>query len=224
MSAARGSPPSSRGSAAPLRPLLASLGGRIPRRYAELFERGGSWAGAYRLRRGLFGEWELPAILGQELARDGLRSLDPDAVVLEAITPDPGGSFARVSALEAGLYMRNQLLRDTDWASMAHSLEVRVPLVDVPLWRRLTARLGPDGLGRGKRLLAQAPRPPIPEGQLRRPKTGFYVPVWEWAGEAPGLDAWRGVSALTGPGPQGPRRWAYTVFKVLAADLGVPAR
>ena len=26
--------------------------------------------------------------------------------------------------------MRNQLLRDTDWASMAHGLEVRVPLVD----------------------------------------------------------------------------------------------
>ncbi len=26
--------------------------------------------------------------------------------------------------------MRNQLLRDTDWASMAHALEVRVPLVD----------------------------------------------------------------------------------------------
>ena len=35
--------------------------------------------------------------------------------------------------LESSLYMRNQLLRDTDWASMAHSLEVRVPLVDVEL-------------------------------------------------------------------------------------------
>ena len=35
--------------------------------------------------------------------------------------------------LESSLYMRNQLLRDTDWASMAHSLEVRVPLVDSKL-------------------------------------------------------------------------------------------
>ena len=31
--------------------------------------------------------------------------------------------------------MRNQLLRDTDWASMAHALEVRVPLVDAALLR-----------------------------------------------------------------------------------------
>lgn len=36
-----------------------------------------------------------------------------------------GGHF-KVSALEAIHYMRNQLLRDTDWASMSASLEVRV--------------------------------------------------------------------------------------------------
>jgi asparagine synthase (glutamine-hydrolysing) len=39
--------------------------------------------------------------------------------------------------MESSLYMRNQLLRDTDWASMAHSLEVRVPLVDSKLLRSL---------------------------------------------------------------------------------------
>ena len=33
-----------------------------------------------------------------------------------------------VSALEMSCYMRNQLLRDADWAGMAHSLEIRVPL------------------------------------------------------------------------------------------------
>ena len=27
--------------------------------------------------------------------------------------------------------MRNQLLRDADWAGMAHSLEIRTPLVDI---------------------------------------------------------------------------------------------
>ena len=40
-----------------------------------------------------------------------------------------------ISLLLASLYMRNQLLRDSDWASMDHSLELRVPLVDVALWR-----------------------------------------------------------------------------------------
>jgi len=33
-------------------------------------------------------------------------------------------------------YMRQQLLRDADWADMAHSLEIRVPLVDLELLRQ----------------------------------------------------------------------------------------
>ena len=41
----------------------------------------------------------------------------------------------RMSALEINWYMRNQLLRDSDWAGMAHSLEIRVPLVDLNLLR-----------------------------------------------------------------------------------------
>jgi len=36
--------------------------------------------------------------------------------------------------------MRNQLLRDADWAGMAHSLEIRVPLVDVELLELLPCR------------------------------------------------------------------------------------
>ena len=102
---------------------------------AGLFEYGGSYPGAYLLRRGLFMPWELPGLLGEELAQEGLARLDPLAHIAGALSPDPGHPFARVAALEASLYMRNQLLRDTDWASMAHSLEVRVPLVDRSFWK-----------------------------------------------------------------------------------------
>jgi asparagine synthase (glutamine-hydrolysing) len=52
--------------------------------------------------------------------------------------------------------MQHQLLRDTDWASMAHSLEVRVPLV-CPLLLKSTARQFAGGhIRNGKELLAQA--------------------------------------------------------------------
>ena len=34
------------------------------------------------------------------------------------------------SLLEIKIYMKNQLLRDTDWASMANSVEIRVPFLD----------------------------------------------------------------------------------------------
>ena len=48
----------------------------------------------------------------------------------------PQSALAKVAALETSLYMRNQLLRDADWAGMAHGLEVRVPLVDGRCSRR----------------------------------------------------------------------------------------
>ena len=38
---------------------------------------------------------------------------------------------AQVALLESTRYLRNQLLRDSDWASMAHSVELRTPLVGV---------------------------------------------------------------------------------------------
>ena len=43
----------------------------------------------------------------------------------------------QVSALELSLYMRNQLLKDSDVMSMAHGLELRVPLVDKTLFERI---------------------------------------------------------------------------------------
>ena len=82
---------------------------------------GGSMAGAYYLKRGLFLPEELPGEIGQ--------NFDLLAAIERNLHPDPNTDFGRVATLEASLYLRNQLLRDTDWASMAHSLEVRTPLV-----------------------------------------------------------------------------------------------
>ena len=79
--------------------------------------------------------------------------------------------------------MRNQLLRDTDWASMAHSLEVRVPLVDRVLLRRVAAAAATtprSWAGLPKAALALSPRVSLPEPVLSRPKTGFTTPIAEW--------------------------------------------
>src|SRR5439155_5573154 len=85
---------------------------------------------------------------------------------------------AKVSALEMNWYMRNQLLRDADWAGMAHSLEIRVPLVDVTLLRAVAPSLAtrpPTKLD-----LADAPAEKLPAEILHRPKTGFQIPVRDW--------------------------------------------
>jgi len=96
-----------------------------------------------------------------------------------ALAPDPGTPHARVTALESQVYMRNQLLRDVDWAAMAHGVEVRVPLADAVLLSRL-APLIASGALRGKSVLAAVARPPLPDAVVRRAKTGFTTPIDRW--------------------------------------------
>jgi asparagine synthase (glutamine-hydrolysing) len=133
----------------------------------------GTYAGAYFLQRGLFTPDDLPSLLGEDVAREGLERLSPIEHIAQAMTPDPRDPFARVATMEASLYMRNQLLRDSDWASMAHSVEVRTPLVDASLLRQLASTLL---VSRDKRALASM----LPEWLRNRAKTGFFVPMREW--------------------------------------------
>jgi asparagine synthase (glutamine-hydrolysing) len=95
--------------------------------------------------------------MGAEAASAGLERLQALELIGEAMTPDPGTDFGRVAALEAGLYMHNQLLRDSDWAGMAHGIEIRVPLVDTEL---LLA--SGNACAVGKQALACAPRRALP--------------------------------------------------------------
>jgi asparagine synthase (glutamine-hydrolysing) len=141
---------------------------------------GHSYEGAYLLKRGLFLPHELAEIVGEEYARDALQRLAINDLMRAVITPDPGTPFARVAALESGLFMRNQLLRDLDWASMAHSLEVRVPLVDAFLLRQIAPLVVNAPRRDGKRMLALAPRRPLPEAIMTRRKTGFTLPMKKW--------------------------------------------
>ncbi|HYH10338.1 MAG TPA: asparagine synthase (glutamine-hydrolyzing) [Thermoanaerobaculia bacterium] len=158
---------------------LAKRSRHISPKMGEILRHGSSYAGAYLVKRGRFLASELPEVLGEEIAREGLERLNLIDILERAVTPDPGNPYARVAALESSLYLRNQLLRDMDWASMAHSLEVRVPLVDAHLLRKIAPVLV-TRKEHGKRILANAPRPPLPEAVRTRRKTGFTLPIREW--------------------------------------------
>lgn len=156
-------------------PILAK---RTSPKYAGLLEYGGTMAGAYLLRRGHFLPHELTAFLEPDLVRDGWRALNSlpriEALAAGACTP-----HGQVALMEAQWYMRGQLLRDSDWASMAHSVELRVPLVDVRLFERLAPMIaGPRPPT--KRDMAASLARPLPDAVLNRPKSGFYVPVRDW--------------------------------------------
>src|SRR6266704_4587544 len=129
-------------------------------KYASLLDYGASYGGSYLLRRGLFMPWEIEGVMDASLAREALDKLATiphlNALVGKITQPN-----LKVSLLEATWYMRSQLLRDADWASMAHSLEVRVPLLDIELLRTL-APLGSSKIPVGKKELARPPRVPLP--------------------------------------------------------------
>jgi asparagine synthase (glutamine-hydrolysing) len=147
-------------------------------KYAGLLEYGGSLGGAYLLRRGLYMPWELPNVLDPELARQGWHELEAHTG-LENYTAGVSNDRLAVSALEMSRYMRHQLLSDTDWASMAHSLEIRVPFLDIPLLREI-APLFSAHPEITKAEIAAVVFPNCSPSLLRRPKTGFSVPVREW--------------------------------------------
>jgi asparagine synthase (glutamine-hydrolysing) len=142
-----------------------------------VLEYGTDYGHAYLLRRGMYMPWELPDVLDPDLVRDGWEQLQTLAR-LEKTTDDIKNDHLRVTALESCWYMRNQLLRDTDWASMAHSLEVRTPLVDYTLLRRLAPLIAKHGLSKND--MARTPTQSLPPDLLDRPKSGFMVPMREW--------------------------------------------
>jgi asparagine synthase (glutamine-hydrolysing) len=161
-----------------------------------LIEFGGNYAGAYLVRRSLFLPFELSRYLEPDLVREGLRRLQPLKRLAASLLPDPGSALGRVAALEAANYMRNQLLRDADWAGMAHSLEIRTPLVDVESLRAVASLLPKLAPHRGKRALAHAPSRALPAAVLERSKTGFGVPGWGYGGDDPvGLPGRKGAAS-----------------------------
>jgi len=183
---------------------LAKRSRHVSPKMGDIVRYGSSYAGAYLVKRGRFLASELPDVMGRELAEEGLLRLNILEVIERAVTPDPGNPYARVAALESSLYLRNQLLRDMDWASMAHSLEVRVPLVDAHLLKKLAPVLV-TRRERGKQILANAPRPPLPHDVRKRRKTGFTLPIKEWL-----------MQDANGKRVEfGKRSWARRVYEVM---------
>jgi asparagine synthase (glutamine-hydrolysing) len=192
-------------------PTVAPKFARTHPKALGLLEYANGWPGTYLLQRGLFLPDELAQLMDRDLVREGMRRLKPLNRLAASIVPDPGCDMARVSVLESSNYMRHQLLRDADWAGMAHGVEIRVPLVDVALLNTVAptfARLVP---GAGKAALAQAPSRPLPNELVARAKTGFAVPTGAWMAKTAGKPS--GV----GQRPKGlvSRDWSRLVLSAL---------
>jgi len=90
--------------------------------------------------------------------------------------------FTKTSWLELRSYMASTLLRDTDAMSMHHSLEVRVPFLDLPLVEGVlsipaTQKFKPE---QPKSLLIEALRDILPEEIVAQRKRTFTFPWDNW--------------------------------------------
>ena len=163
-------------------PMVGAAGGRRGAKTAELLRRDPAVLQMYLLRRELF----LPH------HRRALQLLPPGSDALSGVPSELLSAFAPqverldavngISLLELSLYMRHMLLRDTDAFSMAHGLEIRVPLIDHVLVEQAFALNGAwkaDGPP-SKRLLIDAVGANLPTVSYSRPKAGFTIPWADW--------------------------------------------
>ncbi len=149
--------------------------------YSARIRRVGEWlasppgfASSYHLVRSTFSGRE-----ALQIAR-WLKVKPPSASshISPTLPADPGDA---TSQLELTLYLRNQLLHDSDTMSMAHGLEMRVPFVDREFFDAVSQIPAGLRLASGKSLLVQAAGC-LPDFILDRPKHGFSFPLERWFG------------------------------------------
>jgi asparagine synthase (glutamine-hydrolysing) len=127
-----------------------------------------------------------PAMKRQLLSKDFQRSLggyDSLSVFEEhwarCNSKDP---LSRVQYLDFKTYLVDDILTKVDRASMAHSLEVRVPVLDHKVVE-LAARMPSDFKLHGKaskHVFKRSLEKILPEEIFRRKKTGFSIPIHTW--------------------------------------------
>jgi len=104
--------------------------------------------------------------------------------IRQAVSKDELAAHAvdQVSQMEISCYLMNTLLRDLDAFSMAHSLEVRVPLLDHRLLELMASIPGREKIDRrmNKHLLVKTMEGRLPHEVVHRPKGLFWFPWNQW--------------------------------------------
>ena len=149
---------------------------------AEMLGDVGDFVGLVLRRRRLFGDAELE---NSGLTLESGR-LNTHFLPCEFSLPKLAESrdlVAAMSAIELSVYMRNTLLRDSDVCGMAHSIEIRVPMLHTPLVEfalSIPGRLRIGASSINKPLLAAAVGNSRAIEVASQPKRGFSLPYAKW--------------------------------------------
>lgn len=135
----------------------------------------------YLVARGFFPPAATARLLDMDLRQ--VRMIAAETMAhLRCPASDESCNLRRLNRLELHRYLHDQLLRDSDVFSMAHSIELRVPYLDHQLleavWHRLPAEMLSSTMN--KPLLVEAIGHPLIQQAGRRPKRGFTFPFATW--------------------------------------------
>jgi len=193
---------------APLAPIIVPIGRLVDRVSRELFPSSlpskfpsvlaysGNILDAYMLRRCVFLKESLDLLLDRSWIEEGFVRLHEAGSQEAILAPLQSASVhAQISALESCCYMRNQLLRDADWAGMAHGVEIRVPYVDRVVIEAIGPWIASKDPPRKSDLAKVSDQ--LPREMHERPKTGFLTPAHRWVTGDPksrrGLAQWTNI-------------------------------
>ena len=167
--------------------LLQRRRGLIPRqtRWAKLpdmVRRGDDLLALYQLAYALFLPEFQRELLGPETSEALVDGLPAEVRSRLARELEGRSELAAVSVMEQRLFLGERLLRDNDAASMAASIEQRLPLVDQVLMETVVSM--PDGARyqpvRRKDALRRIGLRGLDPSVFERPKRGFVLPYERW--------------------------------------------
>jgi asparagine synthase (glutamine-hydrolysing) len=166
--------------AAELLPTFSALGRSLRRRAATGLERYAAFLSPFTVE-------QKRALIGPRLAEEGY----DDLWFYRRHWREELAPLKRLQWADLHTYLAGDLLTRVDRASMAHSLELRPPLLDhelVELALSLDDRLllDPD-TGRGKLVVRRLMEGRVPAGLFDRPKRGFNLPIRRWVARRPRL-------------------------------------
>jgi len=161
-------------------PPLTDFGRSLHRRTADGLERYGSFLA-------VFTDEQRRSLLGPRLADVH----EDDLWSFRRFWRDDLDPLRRMQYVDLHTYLPDGMLTKVDRASMAHSLEVRPPLLDhelVEFSLSLDPNLQRDIAGnKGKLVIRHLMTDRVPPGHFNRPKRGFNLPIRQWVRRHPGL-------------------------------------
>lgn len=154
-------------------------------KYPLIYNYGKDLENTFLLQRSLFMPNDIKEMINSNEFKLGWDELG----ILENIykdTKDIKSKKLSIMHLEIKYYLCSKLLRDIDWTSMSHSIEIRTPFVDWFFFKKLMPLLK-SNINFNKKSLLDTVKNKIPNELYKRKKTGFGIPYKDYLNKVIGV-------------------------------------